>query len=500
MTLPCMGIYTSNAVTCPDVPGYGFSRNYDLPATSDLSCSPVGNRNVTDLAFQCNITPGCKLFNLLLLDGVVQSCSKKDPVTCPDVPGYTFLKPYYDLLGSDISCSVVGTRTMNDLGSQCSITPGCKLFNLFVRDGWIQSCNKKFPGTADTPILALLVSQQTTLMPQPCMGVYISNAVCECPRASFPLLKSSPSSSLSPSPHSSLSSLSPLLMYSSLSSRSLPLPASCTLSSPAAAATWASAANALPRVTAVPSSRPIPCPNVPGFTFSQYYDLPGHDLSCSPVGTTTMMDLGLQCSITPGCKLFNVFARDGMVTSCNKDFPDVITTTPLASQLVFRQPTTMIQPCMGIYISNAGECVRFIIGCRQYCQHMYQTYLLFQDHKPHPRPLLSAALLPTIASGSCHNWHGSAARRAAVPPPLKAAIIEGSSCVTCPDMPGYTFSQYYDLLGYDISCGPVGNKAVDGLGVLCNMTPDCKMFSRFVLNSTVQSCRKRVPPTTATTP
>ncbi|PNH03211.1 hypothetical protein TSOC_010747, partial [Tetrabaena socialis] len=147
--------------------------------------------------------------------------------TCPDVPGYTFLKPYYDLLGFDISCSVVGARTVNDLGSQCSITPACKLFNLFVRDGQIQSCNKKFPGTADTPILGLLVSQQTTLMPQPCMGVYISNTA-------------------------------------------------------------------------------IPCPNVPGFTFSQYYDLPGHDLSCSPVGTTTMMDLGLQCSITPGCKLFNL--------------------------------------------------------------------------------------------------------------------------------------------------------------------------------------------------
>ncbi|PNH02709.1 hypothetical protein TSOC_011295, partial [Tetrabaena socialis] len=83
---------------------------------------------------------------------------------------------------------------------------------------------------------------------------------------------------------------------------------------------------------------------------------------------------------------------------------------------------------------------------------------------------------------------------------LMVMLLLAAGSVTCPDMPGYTFSQYYDLLGYDISCGSVGSRTVNGLGEVCNNTPGCKMFSLFVLNGTVQSCRKRVPPTAATTP
>ena len=103
---------------------------------------------------------------------------------------------------------------------------------------------------------------------------------------------------------------------------------------------------------------------MPGYTLSQYNDLPGFDISCSLVGVRTVNDLRIGCSLTPGCKVFNLFVRDGLVQSCSKKLP--APTTRVLSLLVSQQSTLMAQRCMGVYISNTGKCV----GCIHYCQRM----------------------------------------------------------------------------------------------------------------------------------
>ncbi|PNH04134.1 hypothetical protein TSOC_009739 [Tetrabaena socialis] len=90
--------------------------------------------------------------------------------------------------------------------------------------------------------------------------------------------------------------------------------------------------------------------NVKGYIFIQYFDMPGFDLSCSPVGTRTVNDLGLLCTSTPGCQSFNVQGTTTL-TSCLK------TATPAMTSLEPQQTTYMTQPCMGIYVKGDGRVV-----------------------------------------------------------------------------------------------------------------------------------------------
>ncbi|GLI70302.1 hypothetical protein VaNZ11_015251 [Volvox africanus] len=179
------------ASSCPMMAeGYTFRAQQDILG-SDIYCAALGNKTLKDLSSLCSATAGCTAFNLWSAPGGPwHYCLKSEfPTTkfadlskgfmpnrcqgiyvrsCGSEPrGYTF-RAQHDILGNDIYCEALGTRTTSDLASLCSSTTGCTGFNTWSDpDGTWHSCLKN----------ALHYMQFTNLstgsMANRCQGIYI---------------------------------------------------------------------------------------------------------------------------------------------------------------------------------------------------------------------------------------------------------------------------------------------------------------------------------------
>ncbi|GIL85750.1 hypothetical protein Vretimale_13223 [Volvox reticuliferus] len=138
--------------SCPMMPeGYTFRAQQDVLG-SDIYCAAVGNKTLHDLSGLCSATSGCTAFNVWSAPGgpwhfclksefantkfadlskgfMSNRCQGIYVRSCgPQPRGYTF-RAQQDILGNDIFCEALGTRTTNDLASLCSSTMGCTGFN-----------------------------------------------------------------------------------------------------------------------------------------------------------------------------------------------------------------------------------------------------------------------------------------------------------------------------------------------------------------------------------
>ncbi|GIL59820.1 hypothetical protein Vafri_14544 [Volvox africanus] len=179
------------ASSCPMMPeGYTFRAQQDILG-SDIYCAALGNKTLNDLSSLCSATAGCTAFNLWSAPGgpwhyclksesprtkfadlskgfMPNRCQGIYVRSCGSEPrGYAF-KAQHDILGNDIYCEALGTRTTSDLAGLCSSTTGCTGFNTWSdQDGKWQFCLKN----------ALHYRQFTNLstgsMANRCQGIYV---------------------------------------------------------------------------------------------------------------------------------------------------------------------------------------------------------------------------------------------------------------------------------------------------------------------------------------
>ncbi|PNH04875.1 hypothetical protein TSOC_008900 [Tetrabaena socialis] len=521
--LPCTGIYVKAA--CPRVSGYTFTEYFDVQGF-DINlvngiAPPVGNKKVNDLALQCTNTPGCQSFNWVMLsENVVRSYLKSavGPLTafpsqqarcmgiyvkaaCPRVSGYTFTE-YFDVQGFDINlvngiAPPVGNKKVNDLALQCANTRSCQSFNwVKLSDNVVRSYLKSAVGP-----LTAFPSQQPR-----CMGIYVKAA---CPIVygyTFTEFFDVQGFDIN-----LVNGVAPPVGSKTVNDLAL----QCANNRNCQSFNWVMLSDNVVRsylksavgpLTAFPSQQPrcmgiyvkAACPIVYGYTFTEFFDVQGFDINlvngvAPPVGSKTVNDLALQCANNRNCQSFNwVMLSDNVVRSYLKSAVGPLTAFP-SQQL----------PCTGIYVKAACPRVSGYTFTEYFDVQGFDINLVNGIAPPVGNKKVNDLALQCANTRSCQSFNWVKLSDNVVRSYLKSAVgpltafpSQQPRCmgiyvkVACPIVYGYTFTEHYDVQGFDINlvngvAPPVGSKTVNDLALQCANNRNCQSFNWVMLSDNV---------------